>query len=200
MNRIIILSFWIVLSLFLTSCIEEVPKGRQTISAEARTWQVYESAEKVVFTNEDDVTMSLLAGERKSVFNDVTHCFDVNQFQEQCEIYSMEYDHVLLKTVGSQFVVTYALEKQVKEGKLYDCLVINLQERDFPTLRGKFTLGKEVTGEDKGVTFLPSIELQGKTFQSVYKIADEALGQALYLTKDQGIIAFNANEELWVLK
>ncbi|MFN0203061.1 MAG: hypothetical protein ACKVTZ_16165 [Bacteroidia bacterium] len=183
-------------STMFMGCLTETPKGQKKLESTSRQWIAYNGGEKISFSN-GDATISFTATTRKSIFNDVTDCYNVNAIKEVCDIYGMEYDYMMFQTMGGQFRINYAIEKKLDNKNFNDQLQVAVQEVDFPELKGTKTVNG-TTANAQEMELLASVKLNGKTFQNVYRQGNATTGQELYFAKGTGVVAFKSNNELWV--
>lgn len=187
----------------LVGCMKEIYKGQSSVLNSSRLWVPFQGGEKVVFlntTSSEGASMSYDLGKRKSIFNNITDCRTKNIFQDECDVYSMEYDFVTATSVDKKGNITYSMERGQEGGQYYDELKLRVQYYGNAELTMSLQVFNENGTLDKDCEFIESpktIVVGGKVYTDVY--VKEKGKQAIYYTKKQGLVAFNLDgENLWI--
>jgi hypothetical protein len=196
--RNIILLF---ISLSLVSCISETFKGQSKLDRDSFEWIPFQGGEKLVFknmnVNAENSSMSYQLGERKSIFNQISDCYEKNTFHDQCDIYSMEYNFVTATSMDKKNTMTYSLERGTVNGKFYDEWKMALHVYGHADIILRFQVFNQAGEIINNLRFENAVILGEKKFENVYIQENDT--QIIYLTKDDGVIAFMIDgENLWV--
>jgi hypothetical protein len=182
---------------------KEIYMGQSTLTNNSRLWIPYQGGEKVVFLNvnsSEGATMSYELGKRKSIFNNITECRAKNPFQDECEVYSMEYEFVTATSVDKKGTLTYSLERGQKDKKFYDELKLRVQYYGSSEVNMVLQVYNDTGTLDKNCDFVAypnTIKLGNKSFSDVY--VKKVGSQEVYYTKKQGVVAFKVDgTNLWV--
>lgn len=182
---------------------KETYKGQSNLLKTSREWIAFQGGEKVVFMNvnsSEGASMSYDLGARKSIYNNITECRSKNIFQDECDVYSMEYDFVTATSVDKKGTLTYSIERGQSAGKFYDELKLRVQYYGNAELNLSMQVFNETGTLDKDCEFFAypaTVKLGAKYFTDVYVKKNGK--QEVYYTKKLGVVGFNLDgNNLWV--
>lgn len=179
----------------------ETFKGQYKLERDSFEWIPFQGGEKLTFKNAnpnaENISMSYEIGQRKSVFNQISDCYAKNRFQDQCDIYSMEYNFVTATSMDKKNTMTYSLERGISEGKFYDEFKITLHVYGLPDVVTNFQVFNQIGEVTNNLRIEKDVYFGERKFLEVYIFEKDA--QIIYFTKDEGIVAFKIDgENLWI--
>jgi len=182
---------------------KEIYMGQSNLTNNSRLWIPYQGGEKVVFVNlnsAEGASMSYEFAKRKSIYNNITECKAKNPFQDECFVYSMEYDFVTATSVDKKGTLTYSLERGQKDGKYYDELKLRVQYYGSAEVNTILQVYNETGTLDKNCEFIEfpnTVKVGNKYLSDIY--VRKVGNQEVYYTKKQGVVAFKVDgTNLWV--
>lgn len=198
-NTIFALICLMILANF-TACTKFEAKGSQKVEAASKSWITHEAGDEVTFADSKGKTMKLTFNAPKSVFNKVNDCHNQG-LKEICEIYEMEEYFVNAFNADKSVFFTLSVKKVSENQAFYDIFTATFtHQSDRGTLQ--FPAKKYLSGPNPeslptdDVSFAPSLTLNGKVFGQVF--SRKSQDNAIYFTKNQGIVAFTIANETWV--
>jgi hypothetical protein len=183
---------------FLQSCAKNVQHGRQNVSSEAKTWLPYTNGQELVFETGEGARQTLVVEPRKT---DFTHIQDCNQegLKEVCDMYEME--QIFYAAKNDKIAITLSVQRSAKKGQFFDLLFAMLAKTTSVQVSMDYVVYQENPETATDVVApetAQSLTLNGKQFQDV--VFKKQGNTAIYITKSQGIVAFQYDGNLWVLQ
>lgn len=191
----------LVICLSLFGCMSEKNQGQFSLSPSSAEWIPFQGGERVVFVNNnpqaENIAMTYELSKRKSVFNQITDCYNKNILMEECKVYSMECNFITATSMDKKNNITYSVEKGQENGNFYDEVKLRVQFYGNPEMTMRFQVFNDSKQLSKDCQFNDKVSFGEKWFENVY--VKESNGQAIYFSKERGVIALKMdNENLWI--